>query len=132
MDQFILQVLTTVAHFRSGINSRPLYKVYIAVFVCFVVQAVHIKIVSDLTSDSFTACLKRFILRRGKPKTISSDNASTFIRAERELNETFEMLKGGITRGQFILYFRENLMEIYSTSSLKSLKKHLRKMMGSI
>ncbi len=40
---------------------------------CFVVKAVHLELVSDLTSDSFVAPLRRFIARRGKPKIIWSD-----------------------------------------------------------
>ncbi|GBM06765.1 hypothetical protein AVEN_63007-1 [Araneus ventricosus] len=47
---------------RKGV----LHKMYICMFVCFVSKAVHIKIVSDLTSEAYIATLKRFFGRRGK------------------------------------------------------------------
>ncbi|GBM47270.1 hypothetical protein AVEN_61376-1 [Araneus ventricosus] len=42
-------------------------KCYICVFVCFATKAVHLEVVSDLTSRAFIACLKRFVARRGRP-----------------------------------------------------------------
>ncbi|GBM77462.1 hypothetical protein AVEN_141841-1 [Araneus ventricosus] len=35
-------------------------KMYVAIFVCFVTKAVHFELVTDLTSEAFIACLKRF------------------------------------------------------------------------
>ncbi|GFX88116.1 uncharacterized protein TNCV_159311 [Trichonephila clavipes] len=39
-------------------------KCYICVFVCLATKAVHLEVVSDLTSKAFIACLKRFVARR--------------------------------------------------------------------
>ncbi|GFX44846.1 integrase catalytic domain-containing protein [Trichonephila clavipes] len=52
-------------------------------------MAVHLEIVSDLTTDAFLATLKRFVARRGKYATISSDNAKNFVGANRELKRDF-------------------------------------------
>ena len=41
-------------------------------------KAVHIEVVSDLTSNAFIVALKQIVGRRGKPQTISCDNATTF------------------------------------------------------
>ncbi|GFX33067.1 integrase catalytic domain-containing protein [Trichonephila clavipes] len=60
-------------------------KIYVAIFVCLASKAVHLEIVSDLTTDAFLATLKRFVARRGKCATISSDNAKNFVGANREL-----------------------------------------------
>ncbi|GFW83548.1 DUF1758 domain-containing protein [Trichonephila clavipes] len=49
-------------------------KGYIALFVCFVTKALHLELVSDLTSEAFIASLKRFCARRGAPKHIYCDN----------------------------------------------------------
>jgi hypothetical protein len=61
------------------------YKVYIAVFVCFVVKAVHLEVVSDLTTDSFLAALKRFVARRGLPTDIYTDCGTNFVGAANQL-----------------------------------------------
>ncbi|XP_033218230.1 uncharacterized protein LOC117173697 [Belonocnema kinseyi] len=50
-------------------------------------KAVHLELVSDLTTEAFIACLKRLFSRRGISKTIHSDNATNFVGASRELME---------------------------------------------
>ncbi|XP_076302295.1 uncharacterized protein LOC143220560 [Lasioglossum baleicum] len=62
-------------------RNRKTVKAYIAVFVCPAVKAVHLEVVSDLTTDVFIATLRRFIARRGKCREITSDNGSNFIGA---------------------------------------------------
>jgi len=57
------------------------YKVYIAVFVCFVVKAVHLEYVSDLTTEAFIAALQRFVARRGLPTDIYTDCGTNFVGA---------------------------------------------------
>ena len=67
---------------RVGHVRRPTYvKAYIGVFVSFTIKAVHLELISDLTSTSFVACLRRFIAHRGKPHTIWSDHGSNFVGA---------------------------------------------------
>ncbi|GFS56526.1 integrase catalytic domain-containing protein [Trichonephila clavipes] len=56
-------------------------------------KAVHLEIVSDLTTDAFLATLKRFVARRGKCATISSDNAKNFVGSNRELKRLHNLLK---------------------------------------
>ncbi|GFX84848.1 uncharacterized protein TNCV_4996801 [Trichonephila clavipes] len=55
-------------------------------------KAVHLEIVSDLTTDAFLATLKRFVARRGKCATISSDNAKN-VGANREFKRLHNLLK---------------------------------------
>ncbi|GFV13753.1 integrase catalytic domain-containing protein [Trichonephila clavipes] len=56
-------------------------------------KAVHLEIVSDLTTDAFLATLKRFVARRGKCAIISSDNAKNFVGANRGLKILHNLLK---------------------------------------
>ncbi|XP_055714734.1 uncharacterized protein LOC129808851 [Phlebotomus papatasi] len=61
-------------------------KGYIAVFVCFSTKAVHLELVSDLSTETFIAALKRFIGRRGKPANIYSDNGTNLVGAKNTLD----------------------------------------------
>lgn len=71
---------------------KPLiYKAYILLFVCFTTKAIHIELASNLTTECFLQCLKRFISRRNKPSIIYCDNASTFKGAKNELNELYKL-----------------------------------------
>ena len=62
-------------------------KSYACIFVALSVKAVHLEVVSDLTTDAFLACLRRFISRRGIPSAIWSDHGTNFVGASRELSE---------------------------------------------
>ncbi|GFT63441.1 integrase catalytic domain-containing protein [Trichonephila clavipes] len=66
---------------------RQIRKVYVCVFICFTVKAIHLEIVSDLTTEAFLAALKRFVARRGRPIEIHSDNGRNFVGANNELRK---------------------------------------------
>ncbi|XP_071874211.2 uncharacterized protein [Bombus fervidus] len=68
-------------------RNRSKVKVYVAIFICLATRAVHIELVSDLTTDAFIAALRRFISRRGHCVTILSDNGTNFVGANRELKD---------------------------------------------
>ncbi|XP_078032623.1 uncharacterized protein LOC144467610 [Augochlora pura] len=51
-------------------NQRRI-KVYVAVFICFLTKAVHLELVSDLTTEAFLAALSRFFARRGAKNEIA-------------------------------------------------------------
>ena len=56
-------------------------KVWISLFTCCVTRAVHLDLISDLSTPTFLRCLKRFTARRGLPSKIISDNGKTFTAA---------------------------------------------------
>ncbi|GFV20671.1 integrase catalytic domain-containing protein [Trichonephila clavipes] len=56
------------------------------------VGAIHLKIVSDLTTEAFLAALKRFVARRGRPIEIHSDNGRNFVGANNELRKILKAL----------------------------------------
>src|SRR6266576_2601778 len=64
----------------------------IFVSVCFVIKAIHLEIVEDLTIAAFLAAFRRFCGRRGVPAELHSDNATTFIGANRELEKLYDFL----------------------------------------
>jgi len=63
------------------------YKVYIAIFVCFAVKAVHLELVTDLSTEAFMAAFDRFVARRGMPSEIFSDCGTNFVGAARQLRQ---------------------------------------------
>ena len=68
-------VSTKYGHVRKPV----IVKSYICVFVSMSVKAVHLELVSELTTVAFLACLRRFISRRGKPQIIWNDNGTNFV-----------------------------------------------------
>ncbi|GBL85852.1 hypothetical protein AVEN_195770-1, partial [Araneus ventricosus] len=68
----------------------PLYlknktKCWAVLFTCAVYRAVHIELVTSLSTDSFILALRRFISRRGRPATIYSDNGTNLVGTSNEL-----------------------------------------------
>ena len=78
---------------RGHVWKPVIVKAYICVFVSLSVKAVHLELVSDLTSEAVIACLRRFIARQGKPLLIWSDHGSNFIGAARQIRELFDFLQ---------------------------------------
>jgi hypothetical protein len=79
---------------KEGVYKRKrLLKAYIALFVCMTTKAVHIELVSDLTTDAFLATLKRFIARRGIVTDLFSDNGSNFVGANNELHNLGQLFE---------------------------------------
>ncbi|XP_055634321.1 uncharacterized protein LOC129774582 [Toxorhynchites rutilus septentrionalis] len=60
---------------------------YVAVFVCLSVKAVHVEIVPDLSSAACINAIKRFVARRGRLIELRCDNATAFVGADREMRE---------------------------------------------
>ena len=68
-------------------------KTYVSVFVCQATKAVHLELASDLTTAAFLSCLKRFFARRGAAHSMSSDNATNFVGANRELRDFYKQIE---------------------------------------
>ena len=71
-------------------RNRVKIKTYVSIFVCLATKAVHLELASDLTTEAFLACLKRFFARRGHSDSISFDNVANFVGADRELREVYQ------------------------------------------
>ncbi|XP_057334343.1 uncharacterized protein LOC130673372 [Microplitis mediator] len=68
-------------------RNRSRLKVYVAIYVCMSTKAVHLELVSDLTTEAFIGSLRRLFSRHGKSLEMYSDNATNFVGANREFNE---------------------------------------------
>jgi hypothetical protein len=77
---------------RKGRGSKT-SKCYLCLFICFVTKAVHLELVSDMTTEAFILALRRFASRRGIPQEINSDNGTNFQGAKSELEELGKFLR---------------------------------------
>ncbi|XP_072377859.1 uncharacterized protein [Diabrotica undecimpunctata] len=127
----------------SRLRRAPICKAYIAVFVCLVTKAVHIELVSSLSTEAFLLTLKRFISRRGIPKIIYSDNASNFLGARNQLKELYDFFMGADVLPTIKEFAASTLIEwkfiaprsphqggIWE-AAIKSCEYHLVRMMGN-
>ena len=73
-------------HFTCATTSGQT-KMYISLFTCTTIRAVHLELVEDQTAEAFIRAFKRFASRRGMPKHIITDNAKNFKAGAKELNE---------------------------------------------
>ncbi|GFY19407.1 integrase catalytic domain-containing protein [Trichonephila clavipes] len=69
-------------------------KFSIVLYTYAIYRALHIELVSSLSADAFLLYFRRFVARRGRPRTIYSDNSTNFRGAYNELadidwNEVF-------------------------------------------
>ncbi|XP_050296650.1 uncharacterized protein LOC126736367 [Anthonomus grandis grandis] len=79
-------------------KTRKIIKCYVAIFVCMATKALHIDLVTDLSTDAFLNLLKRFVSRRGLCTDIYSDNATAFVGADNELKRLQNIVNGGVLR----------------------------------
>jgi hypothetical protein len=68
-------------------------KAYLCLFVCFCTKALHLEMVTSLSTRSFIAAFRRFVCRRGIPSTIHSDCGTNFVGADRYLTELYKLIR---------------------------------------
>ena len=94
---------------KLGHTRKPvIVKAYIGLFVCLVTKAVHIELVSDLSTDAFLAAFHRFVARRSYPADVHSDNGTNFIGAKRELVDLYTLLRRKDSQESLCQYFSQN------------------------
>lgn len=124
----------------AAVKNRKLTKAYLCVFVCLATKAVHLEVVSGLTTEAFIAALDRFVSRRGVPSLIRSDNGTNYQGAANYLKEVTEFLgqHGGqigqvcAQRGiewRFSVPVCPHWGGIFE-AAVKSAKTHLRRVVG--
>ena len=130
---------------KIGSTRKPtIVKSYVAVFVSLSVKAVHLEAVSDLTTEAFLACLRRFAARRGKPTLIWSDHGTNFVGAARVLAELHQFLHKRETEEavtnycssqgivwEFIPERAPHFGGLWE-AAVKSMKRHLHRIVGNV
>lgn len=123
---------------RDG-NQIVKQKVWIAVFVCLKTRAIHLDVVTDLTSVAYIACYERFIANRGRCERIYSDNGTAFVGAAKEIKkamekwyktEVFQHLSMKGTEWRFMTPAAPHQGGIYE-AAVKSMKHHLIRVIGT-
>lgn len=127
---------------ENFVRTTKTLKAYVALFICMRTRAVHLELVSSLTSASFIAALRRFTGQRGRSNTIFCDNATNFVGSKNEiriLTEVFEqqveptIREFCITEGmewKFIPPRSPNFGGVWE-AGIKSVKQHMKKVLGS-
>ncbi|KAL0811450.1 hypothetical protein ABMA28_009850 [Loxostege sticticalis] len=117
-------------------------KGYVAIFVCLSTKAVHLELVSDLSTPTFLAAFRRMCARRGTPKEMYSDNGTNFIGASKLLRKEYEQA-AELIKKDFINSISElgiswnfNAPTWASAgglweSAVRSMKYHLRRVLGT-
>ncbi|XP_049883593.1 uncharacterized protein LOC126379074 [Pectinophora gossypiella] len=116
-------------------------KAYVAIFICMATKAVHLELVSDLTTQTFLAAFKRMCARRGTPQNVFSDNGTNFVGAAKQLQQDFELNKTFLASE-----FQDNMSNLrvqwhfnaplWPTAgglweaAVKSMKYHLKRVLG--
>ena len=72
------------SHYRGGSNKR-----YGLIITCLTSRAVHIEMLRSLEAEAFLNAFRRYISRRGSPRTIFTDHGTNFIKSRSELQRAF-------------------------------------------
>lgn len=116
-------------------------KAYICLFICTVTKAIHLELVSDLSTAAFLASFRRFTSRRGHCSNLWSDCATNFTGASNELDcmfknrrsqvvgEIAELLANDNTTWHFIPPGSPHFGGLWE-AGVKSIKGHLKRVIG--
>ena len=67
-------------------------KTYACLFVCMVTRAIHLELLSEISSSAFIAGFTRFCARRGLPSTVYSDNGTNFVGSNKEFKDVYRKI----------------------------------------
>lgn len=133
-----LQIRATTGRGRIQVS-----KGYIAIFICYTSKALHLELVSSMTTEAFIATMKRFTSRRGTPAVVHCDNGSNFVGAEKDLRKSQHQFIQFYNNKQLIDFASEKQMEFKFNppsgphfgalweSNIKSVKTHLKRITGN-
>ena len=125
---------------KLGHTRKPvLVKAYMAYFST---KAVHIEVVSDLTTEALLTTLNRFIARRGLPSSIHTDNGTNFVGARNDLQELYKFMSSTDAQTSIHSFILNNKISWHNIperaphfgglweAAVKSAKHHLKRVVG--
>ena len=128
---------------KKGHTRRPVkVEAHLVVFVCFITRAVHLELVSDMTTQAFLAALDRFIARRGLPLHMYSDNGGNFTGAKNQLSRFYDLVNTAECQNAVQSYVFDYQITWHNSpqraphfgglweAAVKSTKYHLKRIMG--
>lgn len=128
---------------QGSVRSKITIKCYIAVFICLATKAIHLELVTGLTSEAFIAALRRFTARRGKCLHLYSDNGTNFVGANSELKDLQALFNSEQHQNKLASYAASEEMEWHFIpplaphfgglweASVKSFKYHFKRVAGN-
>ncbi|GBM31475.1 hypothetical protein AVEN_141177-1 [Araneus ventricosus] len=124
-------LMTKCQHIRKATQ----FKSNICLFICAATRAVHLELVSSLSTEAFLAALRLFIAQRGHPSEILLDNSSNFIGSANHLKQLFKLVRQPQVQDfltvrnihwKFVPPYAPNFGGVWE-SSIKLAKRHLLK-----
>ncbi|CAK9796733.1 hypothetical protein ANTQUA_LOCUS865 [Anthophora quadrimaculata] len=127
---------------KDRIRSKISLKAYLCIFICFATKAVHLELATDLSTEAFINCLRRFISRRGLCHSIYSDNGTNFIGARNHFKELSSLLTDSHHKEQVTKFLSDNRIEWHLIpphaphfgglweAAVRSTKYHLKRVIG--
>ena len=118
-------------------GNKETSKVWLCLFICAVIRAVHLELVPDMSTSAFFRCLKRFVARRGIPSRFISDNAQTFKCAAKMLQAMLKQseVQQYLTNNKILWTFNVEKAPWWGgifELMVKSTKRCLRKVVGRV
>ncbi|XP_043471057.1 uncharacterized protein LOC122504184 [Leptopilina heterotoma] len=123
-------------------RNRGKVKTYACIFVCLATKAIHIELITDLTTEAFLGGLRRFFSRRGYSSNIYSDNATNFVGAKNELHDLNKFINETEHTEEFTNFLTNKKIQWHFSpprsphfgglweAAVKSFKSHFKKTVG--
>ena len=110
-------------------------KVWLCLYTCCAIRAVHLDLVTDMTANTFVRSFRRFVARRGMPSRMISNNGKTFKSASKLIKQILESPEAQKYISQFNVEWQFNLGKApwwggIFERMIKSAKRCLRKSIG--
>ncbi|CAB0011196.1 unnamed protein product, partial [Nesidiocoris tenuis] len=125
---------------ESSRRNAAIGKTYLCLYVCMATKALHLELVTRLTTEAFLASFQRFTSLRGLPTDVYSDCGSNFLGAASYLKELYQWFSSQTSKQELLDYaLKTNIRWHFNPpqtphmggiweAGVKSVKRHLRLM----